>query len=275
MEWRLLRLHWLIIVAAAATILLGPIGWYLAHQTPQGPGTPIDWLSVAYRTLALFNFDVSNLPQKGDNWALAVARFTGPVALIGAIVRVIMTVVTGAVARWRTDCCKNHVVICGLGRRGRAFALDRRAAGREVVAIEAQPSEADAEFCRLHGVHLLAGECRDSATLRAARVEQAKRLVIVTGDDNANLETAMRARGLVPRGGDGGRCLKVNVSINDPNLWHEVTQSRAVDSDDAQFDLMPFSLSTLAARKFFWEEPLYVYADLRGHARIHAVFLGL
>lgn len=276
MGWKTRSLHWLIGLAILVNVVLGTWGWSLSLQALAASPTPVpvDWPTVLYKMLLLFFLDSANLVPQHDNWQLMAARWIAPIAPIGAIIRVAMALVDDAWRRWKISRSEGHAVVCGLGKRGRAFALDQRQAGKRVVAIEVAPTEAHASFCALHGVLLLTGDCRDRAALHAARVQGADRLIVATGDDNGNLETAMRARTLIPDAPRRPSPFKAFVSINNPNLWREVTQSDAIERTRTNFELVPFSLSVMAARKFFWEEPVYTYADLRGQTRLHAVFLG-
>ncbi|MFN8021550.1 MAG: potassium channel protein [Acidimicrobiales bacterium] len=88
---------------------------------------------------------------------------------------------------------KDHVVVCGWGRVGRAVAADLVASGREVVVVDG-----DAE--RLAGVRYptVLGDATLDDTLRAAGIERASALVAALADDAANLFVTLSGRTLNP-----------------------------------------------------------------------------
>jgi hypothetical protein len=138
-----------------------------------------------------------------------------------------------------------------------------------------EPTESDSEFCRTHGIGLLPGDARDAETLRAAAVGCARRLIATTGDDVTNLQITMTASDILGELPPHTQDLRAFAAIDDRSLWRELSRSDAVAKRRLNFELRIFSPSELVARRFFWDVPLYRYADLRDQPRIHAVFLGV
>jgi voltage-gated potassium channel len=88
---------------------------------------------------------------------------------------------------------RDHVVLCGWGRVGRAVAVDLAREGHKVVAVDADPS-------RLQDVELptVVGDATQDATLRAAGIERARALVAALADDADNLFVTLSGRALNP-----------------------------------------------------------------------------
>ena len=88
---------------------------------------------------------------------------------------------------------RDHVVVCGLGRVGRAATADIRAGGRDVVVV-------DADADRLAGVdgYVVIGDATLDATLRAAGVDRASALVAALSSDAANLFVTLSGRSMKP-----------------------------------------------------------------------------
>lgn len=87
----------------------------------------------------------------------------------------------------------NHVVLCGLGRVGRAVAADLSRSGREVVVV-------DADASRVVDIDLpaIVGDATDDAVLRAAGIERASALVAALAGDAENLFVTLTGRALRP-----------------------------------------------------------------------------
>lgn len=88
---------------------------------------------------------------------------------------------------------RDHVVLCGWGRVGRAVAADLDRAGRHVVVIDSDPE-------RVADVTLptIVGDATQDATLRAAGIAHARTLVAALADDAANLFVTLSGRSMNP-----------------------------------------------------------------------------
>lgn len=88
---------------------------------------------------------------------------------------------------------KNHVVVCGYGRVGRAVAANLAAAGESFVIVD-QDGE------RFAGVdHLtVIGDATDDEVLRRAGIERARALVAATSTDTTNVYLTLSGRALKP-----------------------------------------------------------------------------
>jgi voltage-gated potassium channel len=87
---------------------------------------------------------------------------------------------------------RDHVVICGFGRLGRAVAEQLAASGAAFVVIDPDPA-ARAE-CEGRGWHCLPGSALDDETLGAAGIVWARALVAAIGSDADNVFIALSAR---------------------------------------------------------------------------------
>lgn len=88
---------------------------------------------------------------------------------------------------------RDHVVICGWGRVGRAIAAEVVEAGRKLVVVEADEA-------RLAGVPhpTVLGDATSDAVLRLAGIERAAALVAAVDGDAANSFITLSARALKP-----------------------------------------------------------------------------
>ncbi len=255
-----------VIVLAVVTFGLGFMGWREAY--------PDEFWRNFLRTAQLV-FGQANDGEPEDGQVLRdVAGVLAAVVLAAAAIKVVYGVLADRYQRWRISLSRGHTLICGCGDLVRAFAQNEAAHGREAVVVGAAPTDSDASFCAAHGVRLLRGDPRDAETLKAAAIERADRLVAITGNDADNLHIATSARELLAALPAREHPCRAFAAIDDPNLWNEMSRSDSIVRRSANLHFGIFNLDRLVARRFFWDVPLYRYADLRDQPRIHAVFLG-
>jgi len=101
--------------------------------------------------------------------------------------------------RWRDD-VDDHYVICGYGVKGRAASRalrDDGVAADAIVIIEPDPVIAG-EAAR-DGYTVVVGDSTRRATLREARTERARAIIVATDRDDSAVLTTLTARELAPR----------------------------------------------------------------------------
>lgn len=88
---------------------------------------------------------------------------------------------------------RDHVIICGWGRVGRAIATEVEEAGRQLVIVESDPE-------KLEGVthRVVVGDATKDDVLHKAGIERASSLVAAVDGDAANSFITLSARSLVP-----------------------------------------------------------------------------
>jgi voltage-gated potassium channel len=92
----------------------------------------------------------------------------------------------------------DHVVVCGLGRVGRAIARDMLDAGRTVVVVDHDEARIAATVEVAPEVLHVLGDATHDATLHAAGIERAGALVAALADDAENLFVTLSGRALRP-----------------------------------------------------------------------------
>jgi voltage-gated potassium channel len=86
---------------------------------------------------------------------------------------------------------RDHVIICGWGRVGRAIAADVHAAKRDFVIVES-----DGERVAQEPYDVVVGDATEDAVLLAAGIERASALVAAVDSDAANSFIVLSARAL-------------------------------------------------------------------------------
>jgi Trk K+ transport system NAD-binding subunit len=87
------------------------------------------------------------------------------------------------------------IVVCGLGRVGSRVLQYLQATGLPVVIVDTLCKPDDP---RLQGTRVVCGDCRKREVLEAAGIDQARGVLIVTGDDLVNVAATLMVRALNP-----------------------------------------------------------------------------
>jgi hypothetical protein len=200
-----------VIVLAAATIVLGLVGY------SQIPGETLSASDTLYRTLQLFNLE-AEIPATGTPWQLELARFLGPLTVAYAVLVALLAVARDRLRRWWTRLfASRHVLIIGIGARGSALARALRSRWR-VVALELDAASGAARSLRESGVTVFNGDGRDPDTLRAVRAHRAAHVVVLTTDDSTNLEVLAALKTVI----GAADPVPIHVAVDAPALWAEL-----------------------------------------------------
>ena len=187
--------RWALLGAAAlATLGLGMVGFAHVPDPSADRKTSRDLL---YRALQLFVLESGAVPPPVP-WQLDFARLGAPaitaLATAGLANRVVQEL--RAVAGRNIGRRKNHVIICGLGKKGKRLAAEFARERKKVVAIEMEEG-GGRTLVRSRGWVTLKGDAKDPEMLRRAGLKSADRLIAVCGSDGTNAEIAVAARSIV------------------------------------------------------------------------------
>ncbi len=289
-QWPVLGGLWVV------ALVLGYIGAGKELAAASKPGPPAE---LFYRALQLFVLDDSVVVSPPIvSWELAVARFLAPAVAAYTAVQALVAIFREQLQSLRLRRIKNHVVICGLGRKGLQLAQDFHRQADRVVVIEHDEGNEYIRYCREEGVIVLLGDASDQSLLRKARVHRAKYVIGVCGDDGANVEMAVHAHELVregsrapaPRAKSGAderaaslarpkaktdsRVVKYFVHLFDLELRNLFKQSRIYTQTDDRFELSFFNIFENSARQLLDDFSPDRYADTVGGERVHLLVVG-
>jgi voltage-gated potassium channel Kch len=267
--------RWTIALMAAGlgVFAMGVWGFRLRHAGDAHPPATIDLIYWSFQLFGLeWNDGGGPMP-----WRLQVARFAAPL-ITGAIVLEAVRMVTANVSRafsvarlWRF---RDHLVICGIGRKTTTLALAARRQDphRPVVIIERDTTDPRLTICRRAGVLIHPGDPTDPDVLRAAGLLHARVLVALTKEDGTNIQIAERARALCQ---EGRRTpLRVLVHVVDDELCRliqELELATGRRDGSGGVELSAFDIFDTGARVLLEAPPHPVPAAPRGHIVIIGV----
>ena len=128
-------------------------------------------------------------------------------ARIGFLLLLVGTTIELLTERWREDFRRerwrrnvnDHYVICGYGVKGRAAVRALRDDGVPVSSILVVENVSLAAVdANRDGLTVVTGDCTRASTLREARVERARVVIIATDRDDSAVLTTLTARELAP-----------------------------------------------------------------------------
>ncbi len=232
-------------------LVLGYIG-FAKHVAARGESlSPLD---LFYLTLQLIPMN-SGAVSGSVSWELEVARLLIPAVAVYTAVKALAMIFREQVQLIRLWFIRDHIVICGLGRKGFLLTDHFCERGERVVVIEQDEGNDLRESCRERGAIVLVGDATDIDLLHKAVVHRAKFLISVCGDDGANAEVAVRAQKLT---GDRKRgVLTCVIHIVDPQLC-DLLREREIGAEKVStFRLELFNVFDRGARILWREYPAF------------------
>jgi len=214
----------IMLVAALAAVILGYVGFAKSLSLQNGQRSIT---SILYLTLQLFLLQSGAVAAQVP-WELDVARFVAPTLAAYATITVLARVFSEQSLTLRLRLMSDHVVVCGLGRKG--FGLMKSFLRQEllVVAIEKNPSNPHIDEARKEGAIVLCGLASSPALLARAGVNRASQVFAVCDEDSNNAQIALQLSKMVS--GRKTNPLVCRVHIVDPlfcNLLREWQLTRA------------------------------------------------
>lgn len=264
-EWLLICCLWLV------TFVLGYIG---SMKQLISNNEARSFMDPFYRSLQLFMIDDSMIVSGPVlYWELEAARFMAPVVATYTLFATLTAVFHEKFQLLRLRFVKNHVVICGLGRKGILLAKGFYECGYYVVVIEQDQDNGLFDQCRDSGVLVLVGNTADRELLRRARVHKAKYLISVCGDDGINAEVAVHAYELAEN--HKGRLLTCFIHIFNPNLYRLLMERAIVTEKADSFRLEFFNIFDSGARVILDKYPLISETEETQNLHPHILLIGL
>jgi len=261
---------WLLVgalgVVASALGYVGFSKYFLAIGEPRS-----SW-NALYLSLQLFVLESGSVSGP-VTWELQVARFLAPAVTAYTAIQALATVFHEQLKMFRLRFFRNHIVICGLGRNGLLLAKGFCEKGERVVVIEQDGNNGMLRPCREYGAITLIGNATDPTLLRSARVNKAKYVISVCGNDGTNAEVAVHARELVR--GRKGKALTCLGHIYALELCSLLKEREIAMAKPDEFRLELFNVFESGARVLLDEYPPFNKTAGVPDSKPHIVVVGV
>jgi len=260
---------WLILITLGLSgLVLGFVGFWKNELVTGAERTILDNL---YLTLGLISLN-SGAVHGLVSWELQVARFLIPALTAYTAILAIAALFNQQTDRIRLWFTRDHVLICGLGRKGFRLAQQFLAQGNQVVVIEVDDGNDWIENIRSSGAVVIQGDATDSDLLEKVNLHRARCLISVLGDDGKNAEVAVQAEKLSRRRADG--TLTCVIHIFDSQLWGLLREKELNTNQNTNFRLELFNIFDRGAHLMLQGNPPWKISPQKQGAHILVIGLG-
>ncbi len=275
LERHFFRTYWqwfAIGIAFLLTFVAGWIGFWLYYGAREIERSLWD---ITYVSLQLFTLE-SGAVDPLVPWPLEFARFAAPLVTLGAVLKFCFDVLRERFDWFRRWRYRDHVIICGLGRKTFRLAENLRANRKKVVVVEHDAQNDLIPTCRDMGTVVLVGDAREDALLRKAGIDRARFLIAMCGDDQTNVETAVHGHRLVKNEGrSNGTPLRCFAEVFDLRLCRLLREHEDLNRAETQFELALSNSFEHTARALWDKYPLDgtgISAD--SDTQVHLIVVG-
>jgi voltage-gated potassium channel len=186
-------------ISVVILVLGGTVGYTLIEGWPLG-----DSLYMTFITLTTVGFsEVRPLSDAGRHFTIVFLILS--IATVGYSFTILITYIFEGIflqsmrerrMKKNVKKIKDHYIICGFGGTGREVALEFKRSKVKFVVVDIDPESS--HLARDESILFIKGDASDDEVLVEANIEQARGLVSVLPDDEANVFVALTARQLNP-----------------------------------------------------------------------------
>jgi hypothetical protein len=214
------------VLAFATVYLVALTSFAIGVGVSQRDFAAIGIAEKAYYALGLFvlgGLDIGT-PVGGPTLGRAllwIAYFVAPMITVSALLETAIRLVGPLALRVRL--LSGHVVLGGAGRLTVLYVrkLRERDPRRKVVVVERNPTHPNlTELRDLHHATVVMADIASDTTLRRLRMDRAHRVLLLTGDDFANLDAAAKILRVAP-----GLAGRIVVHVSDLGFMRQTAGS--------------------------------------------------
>lgn len=251
------ELQWAAIgLLGAVALVLGYIGIH-SYLSAEGAASP--WWTVLYHDLQLFALEQG--PFEGAvPWQLDVARIAVPAVTVLAAVKGATLLLRDNWLLLRARMARDHLIVCGLGRRGLRLSRSLLERGERVVVVELDAENDRIGAAQRAGAGTVIGDASDPEVLRRAGIGRAGRLISVCGEDGIDASVAAAAREQA-KGRRRGHSLACMAHIFDQALCELIRSEQVAAAETIPFRLDIFNMFEEGARVMLADHPIRVNRD--------------
>lgn len=153
-------------------------------------GEEFNSLRSIYRTIQIFTLEGGDL-EKPIPWILHIVRFTAPSTAIMAFIMALLEIFKEQWKRLGIRRLRNHVVIIGLGTKGKNVLDENIRKNKKVLVIENDPLNPDLESLKQSRCHHIQGNANNLDILIRARITHAESVYLLMGDDTQQVKASL------------------------------------------------------------------------------------
>jgi hypothetical protein len=217
--------------------------------------TPLD---LIYLSIQLFTLNEGAfLGEK--NLQIEIARFLAPSVAAYTLFQTIAVVFKDQFQALRLRSLKNHVIVCGLGKKGTLYANGFSKQGFDVVGIDKDPNNPEIEGLKNKGVITLPDKADTITTLEKAGVGDAKYLITTCGNDGVNVDIGIMAGELTRHRTQND--LNAFLHVVDPEFRTLLREQEFKMGDEQGIRYEFFNIFDKGAQSLVNEYPLFISGE--------------
>jgi len=246
-------IYWVsIIVLFLFSIIAGFLGF---QQYFRLHGEEFTWLRSLYRTIQIFTFEGGDL-ETPIPWLLHIVRFSAPLTAMMAIILAILEIFREQWSRLKISRMKDHVVIIGLGTKGKNVMEESIRNHEKVLVIEDDPLNPHLESIKQAGAELLTGNATNLNVLKKARITKAKTVYLLMGDDSQQVRACLLIYQLIKESRrNKEQALNCIMHLLTKDYLNTLRNHNLVQNADDGLELNMFNVYENSARELFQVHP--------------------
>jgi voltage-gated potassium channel Kch len=235
----------ILVVTFTSACIFGPIG-YLKYPLD---GEPVYWTNAIYHSAQLFLLHTPHF-GKPVPWELEVARLFAATSTILILVNAALLIYRkqriGFVLWRRSD----HIIVCGIGRRGVYVVEKLHEKGEKIVAIDINPEPEIIDRMNKMRIPLITGDATRREILLKAKINKAVKLYAFCREDTTNFSIADEVHHATKLDKKVPECI---IHINDTELRYALqTNHQGVQTENPGLQFVdgygPVAISVLQDR---------------------------
>jgi len=262
-RWMVLGVIWL------TSLIMGYAGFARYAQDHA-----LDWTlsDMLYRTLQLVILESGSLSQR-VNPILDIARFLLPALTIFTVLQALMLIFQEQLQWLRLWRLRDHIIVCGVGRKGGYLSAKLLEQGYKLVMIDNYASQEKMSELRQRGGIILHADATDRDVLLRARIQRASHVICLLGDDYHNLQIALQSYHLTRA--SRSKHMTCVVHLISAGLLEMLKNSEFCTHPDESFKLQVFNPYERTARWLIAQGADDYSDDPPGKKADHIVIIGL
>jgi voltage-gated potassium channel Kch len=261
-----------ILIAAILALVLAGVGFALHPEAHGGRDTVVNILVAVGRVMTFRYAEPAGVTPP---LVLQIARILWLVVVMAGAGKAVFVAVRKDIRLAMAARRSGHVVVCGLGDKGEAFARALAKSGRKVVAVEIDPDAGSIARLQSKGHAVVIGDARDTDTLKRAGVGRAHAIVATCSSNGANIEVGLAARSVAEERGARRRApLLASLEITRIDLHDQLHEYDDLIARSAYFDFRFFSPAGAVARRLLADSPIVPATDPKGARYVRLGLIG-
>ena len=243
----------IVLILFAFSMITGSLGF---HKYFAIHGESYEGLRHFYRTFQLFTLEGGDDLEKPISWMLHVVRFTAPLTTLVAVLLTLFVIFSDQWYRFRISLMRNHVVIIGMGTKGKNVLKENLNDGEKVLVVEKDPLNPHLASYKLRKPRRIIGDSTNISILKQARIKYAKKVYLLMGDDFQQVTACMIIYDLIKKSKrkqkDSLECI---MHLKNQESLHILRNHRLVQNVNDGLSLNVFNVYENAARELYQDNP--------------------